>query len=126
MSLLSGNRGRCAQTCRLPYTVLGKDGRPEGTDAAHSPCYPLSMRDMCTLTLLPELVDAGINSFKIEGRMKKPEYAAGVTLVYRKYLDRYEALKKQHQENVWHVDPEDLENLKQLYLRTELSNGYYH
>jgi len=122
----SGNRGRCAQTCRLPYTVLGKDGRPEGTDAAHSPCYPLSMRDMCTLTLLPELVDAGINSFKIEGRMKKPEYAAGVTHVYRKYLDRYEALKKQHQENVWHVDPEDLENLKQLYLRTELSNGYYH
>ncbi len=122
----SGNRGRCAQTCRLPYTVLGKDGRPVGSDAAQGPCYPLSMRDMCTLTLLPGLMEAGIDSFKIEGRMKRPEYAAGVTRVYRKYLDRYEILRKQHQEGKWRVDPTDLEDLKQLYLRTELSDGYYH
>ena len=57
----SGNRGRCAQPCRLPYRV---DGGPEE--------YPLSMKDMCTIELLPELIEAGIDSFKIEGRMKKP------------------------------------------------------
>ena len=48
------------------------------------------MKDMCTLSILPELMEAGIDSFKIEGRMKKPEYAAGVTAVYRKYMDWYE------------------------------------
>ena len=56
----SGNRGRCAQPCRLPYKVNG--GREE---------YPLSMKDMCTINILPELIEAGIDSFKIEGRMKK-------------------------------------------------------
>lgn len=75
----SGNRGRCAQPCRLPYTVGGN--RRE--------CYPLSLKDMCTIENIPELIDAGIDSFKIEGRMKKPEYAAGVTAVYRKYIDKY-------------------------------------
>lgn len=65
----SGNRGRCAQPCRLPYRT--EEGRGE--------CYPLSMKDMCTLEILPELIEAGIDSFKIEGRMKRPEYAAGVT-----------------------------------------------
>ena len=52
-------------------------------------CYPLSLKDMCTIENIPELIDAGIDSFKIEGRMKKPEYAAGVTAVYRKYIDKY-------------------------------------
>lgn len=55
----SGNRGRCAQPCRLPYEING------GKE-----CFPLSMRDMCTIDLLPELIESGVDSFKIEGRMK--------------------------------------------------------
>ena len=80
----SGNRGRCAQPCRLPYTT-GKHPKE---------CYPLSLKDMCTIEYIPELLEAGIDSFKIEGRMKKPEYAAGVTAIYRKYIDRYYADSK--------------------------------
>lgn len=62
----SGNRGRCAQPCRLPFQV-----EHEGKTSAV--CYPLSLKDMCTIEHIPELLDAGIDSFKIEGRMKKPE-----------------------------------------------------
>ena len=72
----SGNRGRCAQPCRLPYSSKGQ-----------KECYPLSLKDMCTIESIPELLRAGIDSFKIEGRMKKAEYAAGVTAIYRKYID---------------------------------------
>ena len=62
----SGNRGRCAQPCRLPYKVtLNGQTTPE--------CYPLSLKDMCTIEHIDTLMDAGIDSFKIEGRMKKPE-----------------------------------------------------
>ena len=63
----SGNRGRCAQPCRLPYRMEGS--RKEQ--------YPLSLKDMCTIAMIPELVEAGIDSFKIEGRMKSPEYVSG-------------------------------------------------
>lgn len=81
----SGNRGRCAQPCRLPYTVLDDQKRrlsgPE--------CYPMSLKDLCTINEIPRLIEAGIDSFKIEGRMKSAEYAAGVTSIYRKYIDRY-------------------------------------
>lgn len=73
----SGNRGQCAQPCRLPYTVEGEKK------------YYLSPKDICTLDLIPELAEAGIDSFKIEGRMKKPEYVAAVTAMYRKYTDLY-------------------------------------
>lgn len=78
----SGNRGRCAGPCRLPYQI--------GTDKKNDVEYPLSLKDMCTLEILPDLIEAGIDSFKIEGRMKKPEYAAGVTSIYRKYIDLYQ------------------------------------
>ncbi len=105
----SGNRGRCAQPCRLPYELEGK-----------SSCYPLSMRDMCTITMLPELIEAGIDSFKIEGRMKKPAYAAGVTAIYRKYIDSYYDDKENFQ-----VSKEDLDVLKELYIRSEIGEGYY-
>ena len=71
----SGNRGRCAGTCRLCYETAGQKG------------YYLSMKDMQTIELLPELIEAGAYSFKIEGRMKSPLYTAGVVSVYRKYLD---------------------------------------
>lgn len=101
----SGNRGRCAGPCRQPYN-----------DA-----YVLSLKDMCTVELLPKLIDAGITSFKIEGRMKSPAYAAGVTAIYRKYIDRYLA----DPDAEYRVDPKDLTNLKNLYLRTDLQRGYY-
>ncbi len=110
----SGNRGRCAQPCRLPYQL-------KGTSAAGE-TYPLSLKDMCTIGIIPELIEAGIDSFKIEGRMKKPEYAAGVTALYRKYIDRYYADRKSDMT----VPKEDMDILKGLYLRTGISEGYYH
>ena len=73
----SGNRGQCAQPCRLPYKVDGKTS------------YVMSLKDLCTVEFIPDLAEAGIYSFKIEGRMKKPEYVAAVTSIYRKYADLY-------------------------------------
>ena len=113
----SGNRGRCAQPCRLPYAVQTKEG-------CSQVCYPLSLKDMCTIEFLPELIAAGIDSFKIEGRMKKPEYAAGVTAIYRKYIDLcYEISKKGGD---YKVSPRDMEALSSLYIRTGRQEGYYH
>lgn len=113
----SGNRGRCAQTCRLEYEVCGRKG------------YLLSMKDMCTLSILPDLMDAGIDSFKIEGRMKREEYVAGVTAVYRKYMDRYEALGREDYLRSLKERPEefeeDLRRLEELYNRGGFSEGYY-
>lgn len=111
----SGNRGRCAQPCRLPYGIC------EGKTPLIKECYPLSMKDLCTLEHLPMLMKAGIDSFKIEGRMKRPEYAAGVTAIYRKYMDLY----RKEGEAACQVDPADLDNLRSLYIRSELQSGYY-
>lgn len=82
----SGNRGRCAQPCRLPYKVMDEEHA-----LAKGELYPLSPKDLCAIDLLPELLRAGAGSLKIEGRMKQAQYAAGVTNIYRKYLDRLEA-----------------------------------
>lgn len=82
----SGNRGRCAQPCRLPYTLKDKHGNEallEG-DAGE---YLLSPRDLNTLEILPELIRAGVTSFKIEGRMKRPEYVAVAVDTYRRAID---------------------------------------
>ena len=78
------------------------------------------MKDMCTLGALPKLIEAGIDSFKIEGRMKKPAYAAGVTAIYRKYIDLYYEGKGNYQ-----VDKKDMDILKSLYIRSGISEGYY-
>ncbi len=111
----SGNRGRCAQPCRLPYGIY--DGKkPLLMDA-----YPLSLKDMCTLEYLPALLAAGIDSFKIEGRMKSPEYTAGVTAVYRKYIDLY----YREGDSGFLVDPADMDRLRGLYIRSEIQTGYY-
>lgn len=110
----SGNRGRCAQPCRLPYTVQNGKFRKENI-------YVLSMKDMCTLDILPELIDAGIASMKIEGRMKRPEYTAGVVSVYRKYIDTYTKTGRRK----YRVDEEDRRILKDLYNRGGFSSGYY-
>lgn len=122
----SGNRGRCAQPCRLPYKVLD-----ERCAAATEQLYPLSLKDMCTIEFLPKLIEAGIDSFKIEGRMKKPEYAAGVTAIYRKYIDGYyeNFYKKSQTDSVmkssWHVEKPDMDRLRKLYIRSGIQTGYY-
>lgn len=150
----SGNRGRCAGICRLPFEVCRADekfrigekmefrpdggagykpgkreaGRRDGRGARNSgnipqrEYYPLNMKDMCTVEILPELLRAGICSLKIEGRMKKPEYTAGVVSVYRKYLDRY----AEHPDAVsWRVEENDLRFLWDLFNRDGFSKSYY-
>lgn len=115
----SGNRGRCAQPCRLPYQFV-QDGQNSGIDTK-KPAYLLSLNDLCTLDLIPNMVDAGIDSFKIEGRMKGPEYAALVTSLYKKYTMMY--LTKGR--NGYKVDAADIEALMDLYNRGGFSKGYY-
>lgn len=105
----SGNRGRCAQPCRLPY----ESGRAEG--------YLLSPKDICTLDILPDILDAGVCSLKIEGRMKRPEYTAGVVRIYRKYLDEVLA----HGKKGYRVDQKDRQELMALYNRGGFTTGYY-
>ena len=107
----SGNRGQCAQPCRLLYQAEGEKKSQ----------YLLSLKDICTLELIPEMAKAGIYSFKIEGRMKKPEYVAGVVSMYRKYTDLYLSGKKPYV-----VDEEDKEMLMDLYNRGGFHTGYYH
>lgn len=106
----SGNRGRCAGPCRLPYT-----------DENGKQLYPLSLKDMYTLPMIPKLIEAGIDSFKIEGRMKKPEYVAGVTAVYRKYIDQYLSAPDRKLQ----IAKEDELLLRGLYIRSDLCHGYY-
>lgn len=81
----SANRGECAQACRLPYDMM--------VDGEHQPMgdvtYLLSPKDLAALDLVPELIEAGVTSFKIEGRMKQPEYVANVVSKYRKAIDDY-------------------------------------
>lgn len=113
----SGNRGRCAQPCRLPYTAY--KGKQQISQEEQS--YLLSPKDMCTIDILPEILQAGVYSLKIEGRMKRPEYAAGVTSIYRKYLDLYEKNPKNYE-----VAAEDRQILLDLYQRDGFNQGYYH
>ncbi len=108
----SGNRGRCAQPCRLPYQQGKKKSRL------------LSLKDLCTLELLPELVEAGIDSLKIEGRMKQPEYVAGVVSVYRRYLDDCLEGRRAGQWDKRQLKY-DKEFLRDLFHRGGFSQGYY-
>lgn len=114
----SGNRGRCAQPCRLPYRVSDNQNN---TSKNSKDTFPLSLKDMCTIEHLPELLDSGIDSFKIEGRMKKPEYAAGVTAIYRKYMDKI----YYNPEAPFNVDKKDNLALSKLYIRSGIQDGYY-
>lgn len=113
----SGNRGRCAQPCRLPYDLYQKGNRLNyGADK-----FLMSPKDMCTLDLIPELVESGVYSFKIEGRMKKPAYTAGVVRIYRKYIDLY----LQKGRRGFHIEENDRLELMDLYNRGGFSTGYY-
>ncbi len=113
----SGNRGRCAQPCRLPYRLYNGSQPVNSKEEA----YLLSPKDMCTIELLPKILKAGVSSLKIEGRMKRPEYTAGVVRIYRKYLDRY----LEYGDRGYQAAKEDLEELKTLYNRGGFSKGYY-
>ena len=113
----SGNRGRCAQTCRLPFDVEKGDKVLGGKNEK----YVLSLKDLCTLDLLPEILEAGVCSLKIEGRMKSPRYTAGVVSIYRKYVDMYLA----HGRSGYRVDPADRRALLELFDRGGQSEGYY-
>jgi len=82
----SANRGQCAQSCRMPYRLV-VDGREQLARGDEQLGYLLSPRDLAAYDLLPELIDAGVSCFKIEGRMKGPEYVANVVDKYRRALD---------------------------------------
>lgn len=113
----SGNRGRCAQPCRLPYEVK-ENGR---TLNKKDEKYILSPKDLCVLDILPELIEAGIYSLKIEGRMKSPRYTAGVVRIYRKYVDAYYKNGKEK----YHVEAADRRELLDLFDRGGQTEGYY-
>lgn len=110
----SGNRGRCAQPCRMKYNI-DKDNK-----------YFLSLKDLNTLTIIPEMINSGINSFKIEGRMKKPEYAAEVSYLYRKYTDIYLEYGFEKYESYINDNlDKDMKSLMDIYNRGGFTNGYY-
>lgn len=108
----SGNRGKCAQPCRLPYELVQNEN--ETIDKG----FLLSTKDLCGLDYIPFLINAGVTSFKIEGRMKTPEYVATVTRIYRKYIDL--ALSG----NPYVIDEKDKKDLLQVFNRGLSSNGH--
>ena len=97
----SGNRGECAQPCRLPY----KTKNP----------YALSLKDLCLAAYVPALMDAGVASFKIEGRMKTPDYVYGVVSAYRRLIDEHRG-----------ATPEEIRRMAALFSRSGFTDGYYH
>jgi putative protease len=115
----SGNRGRCAQPCRLPYRVYEQE-KGTAVNKEDQKCV-LSIKDLCTLDILPQILEAGVFSLKIEGRMKSPRYTAGVVRIYRKYLDRY----LEYGSEGYYVEPEDKKELLDLFDRGGFTSGYY-
>ena len=113
----SGNRGRCAQPCRLPYRTGLHPQKLEGDQVC-----PLSLKDICTIDILPEILEAGVMSLKIEGRMKQPRYTAGVTEIYRKYLDLY----LENGPEKYQVEEGDRQFLLDIFNRGGSCGGYFH
>ncbi|MBP5772988.1 MAG: U32 family peptidase [Eubacterium sp.] len=112
----SGNRGRCAQPCRLPYDVIYDGMLINDADEK----YILSPKDICALYLLPDIIDSGVTSLKIEGRMKKKEYVCGVVSIYRKYLDMILNGEK------FEVEESDIKLLMDLFNRHGFNESYYY
>ena len=104
----SGNRGECAQPCRLPY------GCGAGRTTVQKDCFPLSLKDLSLAPYVPELIASGVASLKIEGRMKSPAYVFGVTSIWRKLLDEGRA-----------AAPQDMERLSAIFSRGGFTDGYY-
>lgn len=109
----SGNRGRCAGPCRKSYDLIDLEGK-----TVCSNCYPISMKDMCTIEDMNLLLEANVDSFKIEGRMKAKEYSAGVSAIYKKYVENYRS------GNDLVISKKDKKILSNLYVRSELQSGY--
>lgn len=107
----SANRGKCAQACRLPYQLLQDKNIIDSG-------YLLSPRDLCGLEFLPSLIEAGVKSFKIEGRLKSPEYVAVATRIYRKYIDLY------FSSNPYEINLKDKKDLLQVFNRGNFSSGH--
>ncbi|MCR5703319.1 MAG: U32 family peptidase [Eubacterium sp.] len=112
----SGNRGRCAQPCRMEYDLKLNNQ----TINAKNEKYILSPKDICTLKILPEIIESGVYSLKIEGRMKKLEYITGVVEIYRKYLDLY-----LNNPDSYKVSEEDINKLLSLFNRNGFHESYY-
>lgn len=110
----SGNRGQCAQPCRMGYSLFENK-----KNVVSNKCL-LSLKDMNTISILPDLIECGIASFKIEGRMRSPEYVASVTRIYRKYIDLY-----LNHSSHYKVDDSDIEELLTLFNRGDFTKGYY-
>ncbi len=114
----SGNRGRCAQICRLPYEAW--EGEKPISNVEEP--YLMNLKDLCGLQSLGELLDAGVCSLKIEGRMKNARYTAGVVSIYRKYVDLYRKVGGKG----WKIKSGDLDFLLELFDRGGFSDGYFH
>ena len=108
----SGNRGKCAQSCRLPYELIEND------KTTLDKGYLLSPRDLCSLDYIPRLINCGVKSLKIEGRMKSPEYVATVTRIYRKYINLVKSNKP------YKIDEQDRKDLMQVFNRGNFSSGH--
>ena len=108
----SGNRGKCAQSCRLPYELIENE-----KTTLDKGCL-LSPRDLCSLDYLPRLINCGVKSLKVEGRMKSPEYVATVTRIYRKYINLAKSNKP------YKIDEQDRKDLMQVFNRGNFSSGH--
>ena len=106
----SGNRGRCAQPCRLPYKLVNGNGEDMLAKDSSAGQYLLSPKDLNTLAVLPRMIEAGVLSYKIEGRMKRPEYVAVVVDAYRRAMDSWKA-------GHYEVPARDLANIEQIFNR---------
>ena len=111
----SGNRGRCAQPCRMYYNMLETSDNVSYKNIGKG--FLISPRDLCGLDFIPDLIKAGVKSFKLEGRMKTPEYVATVTRIYRKYIDL--AIS----DNEYVIDKNDLHDLMLAFNRGGFSKG---
>ena len=109
----SGNRGKCAGTCRLPYELIEKN-----SNRSMDKGYLLSSKDVCSLDILPEIIESGVASLKLEGRMKSSDYVGVVTSIYRKYIDLY------YSSNEYKVEDEDRQKLAQIFNRGGFSTGF--
>lgn len=130
----SGNRGRCAQPCRQLYELFDTGTQESGPSVKE---YLMSLKDLCTLKELPLLVDAGIDSFKIEGRMKNPGYVACVVSAYRRaedgYLkllqeekaDSFDSLSAEGKARYASLIEQDFKDLQDIYNRGGFHSGYY-
>ena len=112
----SGNRGKCAQPCRLPYELVS-DGKIAGNKG-----YLMSPKDISSIELIDKVVGSGVRSLKIEGRMKTPEYVATVVRLYRKYIDKF--YSGDQREASIKVQAGDLKELSQIFNRGGFSTGY--